>query len=133
MKRTVYFSFETGDFHLVNRFRTKLGDIKVEAKFYDLSLKIPCNPQNNEYIRSCLREKICQSDVVICFITERVIDNPHWVQWEVEEALRQGKKVLAMKLSDEYFAVPGFLEKNNIMLREWSLETLLNWCRSEDC
>lgn len=129
MKKTVYFSFETGDFHLVNRFRLKLGDIKVQAKFYDLSLKIPCNPLNNEYIKSCLKEKISQSDLVICFISERTMDNPFWVQWEVEEALRQGKKIVAMKLKEEPLAVPEFLEKNNIILEEWSLEKLLSWCQ----
>ncbi len=129
MKKTIYLSFETGDVHLVNRFRSKLSEVNVEARFYDLSLKMPCNPQNNEIIKAALKEKISQSDLVICFVSERTADNPYWVRWEVEEALRQGKKIAAVKLQEGPFGVPEFLEKNKIILEEFSPEEMLSRCK----
>src|SRR5690606_3846838 len=57
----------------------------------------PNNANNEEYIKSMLRSRIQWSSCLLVLIGEGT-HNREWVNWEIEEAERQGRRIVGLYL-----------------------------------
>ena len=90
-----------------------------------MSLQVPFNSENAEYIKQGIRARINQSSVTLVMATDDTHQS-EWVNWEIEESLRQEKGVLAMYSGDKPPSnLPDVIQKNNIKVVPWNHETLM--------
>jgi hypothetical protein len=124
-KRSVFISFAGEDLNRVNALRAQAKKEDSELEFVDRSLKEPFDSKNTEYIKRGIRERIRQASVTIVFVGNSTAQS-EWVNWEVEESLRQGKGVIAMYSGDNPPAtLPDAIQKNKIKVVPWNHETLM--------
>ena len=82
--------------------------------FLDFSLKVHFKNENAKYVRSCISMRIKSSQTVLIFIGDTTHDC-EWIIWEIEEGLRLGKDVIAIKLRDDSrLKVPKILKDHRI-------------------
>jgi hypothetical protein len=99
-KRNVFISFAIEDLGEVNLFRAQAQKEDSTLEFNDWSLKEPFDSVNAEYIKRGIRERIKQSSITICYVTENTA-NSRWVDWEIRESYKLGKKVVAIYKGDK--------------------------------
>jgi hypothetical protein len=99
-KRNVFISFASEDLNEVNLLRGQAQNENSTLEFNDWSLKDPFDSNNSEYIRRGIRERIKQSSLTICYVTENSV-NSRWVDWEVRETIKLGKKAVAVYKGDK--------------------------------
>lgn len=124
-KRNVFISFDSGDLDEVNLLRGQAKNDGSELEFNDWSLKEPFNSKKAEYIKRGIRERIRQSSATICYITNKTAKSK-WVNWEVNESIRLGKKVIAVYKGSKPPAVtPKAIKDNRIPLIKWNHKDIL--------
>lgn len=94
-RRNVFTSFASEDLADVNLLRGQAKNENLALEFNDWSLREPFDSDNAEYVRRGIRERIRMSSVTLVFVSEHAADS-RWVNWEIEESVRLGKKVIAM-------------------------------------
>lgn len=94
-RRNVFISFAAEDLALVNFLRGQAKNENSNLDFIDRSLREPYDSENVEYIKRGIRERIRQTSVTVCFITENTAQSK-WVDWEIRESINLGKGVVAM-------------------------------------
>ncbi len=72
-----------------------------EVKFYDTSIGTSINSTNATYIKSVIRERIKNSDIVLCLVGKNT-SSSDWVNWEIETAYQLNKKIVAVKIERDY-------------------------------
>lgn len=72
-----------------------------EVKFHDTSIGTSINSTNATYIKSVIRERIKESNVVLCLVG-RNTGSSDWVNWEIETAYQLNKKIVAVKIDRRY-------------------------------
>lgn len=75
-----------------------------EIKFHDTSIGTSINSINATYIKSVIRERIINSDVVLCLVGKNT-SGSDWVNWEIETAYQLNKKIVAVKI-ERYYDTP---------------------------
>lgn len=58
--------------------------------------ELPPDMMNSEAYREKIRNKIAQASYVICLIGKNT-RHSEWVKWEIDEAIKQKKKIIAAK------------------------------------
>ena len=110
--------------NLVDLFRGQAKNKDSDLDFIDVSLRVPFNSENAEYIKRGIRERIKRSSVTIVLIGETSHES-EWIDWEVRESLRLGKGVIAVKLeSDSGLKIPRALIDNGITPLPWDHEKI---------
>jgi hypothetical protein len=66
---------------------------------YDERLKVAIDSRDADYIKSKLRPKIDRASVLVCLIGEKT-SGSKWVNWEIEYAQNQDKRLVGVKLAD---------------------------------
>lgn len=94
-KRNVFISFATEDMDEVNLLRAHAKNENSDIEFNDHSVKEPYNSDRAAYIKEKIAERIERSSVTVVYLSDST-KHSHWVKWEVEESLRQGKKVVGV-------------------------------------
>lgn len=94
-KRNVFISFVEEDLAEVNLLRGQAKNENSNLEFNDWSLKQPFDSENAEYIRRGIRDRIKQSSVTVCYLTENTVKSK-WVDWEIRESIKLGKGVVCM-------------------------------------
>lgn len=72
-----------------------------DIKFEDTSIGISINSTNANYIKQRIKEKIKNSNKVICIIGENTYDS-EWVNWELRTAYDLNKSIVAIKVDRNY-------------------------------
>jgi hypothetical protein len=125
-KRNVFISFASEDINEVNLLRGQAQNENSMLEFNDWSLKEPFNSSNAEYIKRGIRERIKQSSVTICYVTENT-GKSDWVDWEVKESLKLGKGVIAVHKNDSPPRnLPKIIKEKNIKVMPWNQELITN-------
>jgi hypothetical protein len=120
IKRNIFISFVNEDINDVNLFRGQAKNENSNLEFNDWSLKDPYNSESAEYIKRGIRERIKQSSITICYITNNTADSL-WVDWEVRESVKLGKKVVAMYKGDKPPRnLPKAITENQIKVIPWN-------------
>ncbi|MEQ4487954.1 MAG: TIR domain-containing protein [Dehalococcoides mccartyi] len=98
-KRNVFISFAHEDLGEVNLLRAQAKNENSNLEFNDWSLREPFDSESAEYVRRGIRERIRQSSVTICYITENTAESK-WCDWEIRETIKMNKGVVAVHKGD---------------------------------
>lgn len=124
-KRSVFISFAGEDLKQINALRAQAKIEDSSLEFVDRSLKDPFESKNAEYIQRGIRERIRQASVTLVLVSDSTAQSK-WVNWEIEESIRQGKGVIAMYSGDTPpSTLPSLIRKNKIKVVPWNHETLM--------
>jgi len=119
-KRNVFISFDGGDLNDVNLFRGQAKNEDNDLEFSDWSVREPYNSSQAAYIKQKIRERIRRSSVTVVYVSEKT-SSSEWVNWEIEESLALGKKVVAFHAGNSPPAsLPAAITKNKIKLIRWT-------------
>lgn len=123
-RRNVFLSFATEDLGEVNLLRGQAKKDGSDIAFNDWSVKEPFDSEEAEYIRRGIRERIRQCSVTIVYVSEST-SKSKWVDWEIREALRLGKGVVAMHKGDAPpRSLPHAISEHRIPIVPWNQEQL---------
>jgi len=93
-----------------------------------MSLKVPFNSKDADYIRQGIRARIEQCSVTVVMMT----DDTHksdWVNWEIRESIKLGKGVVAIdKRSNSSAKLPDAISENkkDVKIVAWKHEEIMN-------
>jgi hypothetical protein len=125
MPKKTFISFRGEDEFKVNGLRGLSNFSNVEFEMDDVSLRNAIDSRDDAYIRSVIRPKIKSSEICLCMIGENTHRSRKWVPWEINLALEEGKKVIAMRFKDMPNAItPSVLSSNGILPFSWDLDRL---------
>jgi hypothetical protein len=125
-KKRVFLSFKSEDRMQVCGLRLLAKNPDFDIEFFDESVRIPINSQNSTYIRKKIREKINRSSITICLISSSTHES-NWVNWELEESISKGNKIIAMALKGTPHAIlPRPIKALNLNFYAWNHEILFN-------
>jgi len=130
-KCNIFISFAHEDLDHINLLRGQAKNENSDIEFNDRSLHEPFNSKKAEYIKRGIRERIKQCSVTVVYIS-KITHNSKWVNWEIEESLKQGKGVVAMyqgKIPPAQLPKP--IKDNNISLVPWNQKQLTKAIISE--
>lgn len=97
--RHVFISFGHEDLTDVNLLRGQAKNEKSALEFDDHSVHEPFDSKNAEYIKQKIREKINRASVTLVYLTKNSAQSK-WVNWEIEESIKQGKGVIGVYKGD---------------------------------
>ena len=119
-RRNVFISFAAEDVDEVNLLRAQARNDNSEIEFNDWSLREPFDSDRADYIRRGIRERIRQSSVTVVYVSANTTKST-WVDWEVRESLKLGKKVVAVhKGEDAPSHLPGAVTEHRLPVIPWS-------------
>ena len=109
----------------ISKMNVLLGD-DYSIRNYSVTSDKYNNAKSEDYIKSMLRPLINQASVLICLIGPNTHDSK-WVNWEIEQALKQGKRIIGVytwgaKDSD----IPPALEDSADAMVGWNHDTILD-------
>jgi hypothetical protein len=108
----------------VNLLRGQAKSENASLEFNDWSLRKPFDSEDAEYIRRGIRERIRQSSVTVCYVTENTARSK-WVDWEIRESIKLGKGVIAMYKGDKPPRnLPSAFRELGIRLIPWNHEEI---------
>lgn len=120
MAKNVFLSFAMEDKTLVELFRGQAKNRNNDLEFNDHSVK---EPFENAW-KTNVKAKINRCTVVICLIGSNTWRSDA-VNWEIEESLRQGKKIFGVRLNDNSWVYPTAITNNRINVVGWNLEQIM--------
>jgi hypothetical protein len=96
----------------------------------DVSLRKAVESKDDTYIRSIIRDKIRSCDACVCLLGENTHRSRKWVPWEIDLAVQEGKRLLAMKFKDcPNATTPSVLVQHGIIPHEWDVDWLFRQVR----
>lgn len=123
-RRNVFISFAQEDLAEVNLLRGQAKNEDSNLEFNDWSLRKPFDSEDAEYIKRGIRERIRQSSVTVCYVTENTAKSK-WMDWEIRESIKLGKAVIAMyKGGSPPRNLPTAIKDLGIKLIPWSHEEI---------
>lgn len=122
----IFISFSHEDLAEINLLRGQAKNDNNDLEFDDYSVKEPFDSENSDYIRKKIREKIEHCSVTVVYLTKDSAKSD-WVNWEIQESIKQGKGVIGMYKGDaQPDNVPKEFGDNGCKLVKWSHEELTN-------
>ncbi|MCQ1764708.1 TIR domain-containing protein [Neorhizobium galegae] len=119
-KRNVFISFATEDMNEVNLLRAHAKNENSDIEFNDHSVREPYNSDRAAYIKEKIAERIQRSSVCVVYLSDSTKQS-NWVKWEVEESLRQGKKVVGVHPQGKApVANPTWVREYGLKVVNWS-------------
>lgn len=119
-RHNVFISFSYEDLKEVNLLRGQAKNENSEIEFNDWSLKEPFDSTKADYIKRGIRERIRQSSITIVYLSDSTASS-RWVNWEIQESINMGKKVLAMHKGDSPPRVlPKAIIDNGVSIVPWN-------------
>jgi len=119
-KRNVFISFAYEDVDEVNLLRAHAKNENSPIEFNDWSVSEPINSERAPYIKQKIGERINQSSLTVVYLSAGSAKSP-WVNWEIEESLKRGKRVLGVfKGSTKPKTLPKAFSTNKLSAVPWS-------------
>jgi Thoeris protein ThsB, TIR-like domain len=120
-RRNVFISFVNEDRHMVELLRGQAKNEDSALDFNDWSLQEPFDSERSEYVRQGIRERIRQASVTLVYLSDRTADSK-WVNWEIEESVRLGKKVIGVYQGHLPAKLPAAVWEHGIRVVPWTHE-----------
>lgn len=119
-KKNVFISFSMEDEATVNALRASTKNTKSPIEFNDWSVKEPIDSERAAYIRQKIADRIAHCSATVVFLSDNTARSP-WVAWEIEESIRQGKKVIGVHPKDSKpDRYPPAVKKHQISCVVWA-------------
>lgn len=123
-KRRIFISFDHDDWQGVNGF-IGCRECIDSFDFYNHKLDHRVKSTDANYIGRVIRDEyIKPASVTIVLIGNRTAYSP-WVQWEINESLRQGNGILGIRLKDTWGPIPAGVPENAV--GSWQPEKFASW------
>lgn len=121
----IFISFANEDKDEINLLRGQAKNDNSSLHFDDYSLKKAFNSIDADYIKQGIREKIDRCSVVIVYLSDHAASSK-WVNWEIEEAIKKGKKVIGVYKGDNVpTKIPFAFKTNNCEAIKWEQKALM--------
>lgn len=121
----VFLSFAAENLDEINLLRGQAAADQTELSFDDWSVRVPFDSEDAGYIRSQIRERIRRSSATLVLLTPESASS-QWVRWEIEESLRQGKKVAGIYSGDQPPAqLPQPFRSGQIPIMPWRHDQII--------
>ena len=117
--RNVFISFTNEDKPQVELLRRQAQKEDSALNFNDWSLRAPFDSKRADYIRKGVLERIRQSSVTLVYLSDQTAKS-EWVNWEVEESVKLGKKVVGVYHGVIPRQLPPAIKKHGIRVIAWS-------------
>ena len=119
-KKNIFISFAMEDETTVNALRASTKNPKSPLEFNDWSVKEPINSERAAYIKQKITDRIAHCSATVVFLSDNTAQSP-WVAWEIEESIRQGKKVVGVYPKDSKpDSYPPAVKKYGIKCVAWT-------------
>jgi len=118
-RRNVFISFTNEDKPMVELLRGQAQKEDSTVEFNDWSLRAPFHSERAETIREGIRERIRQASLTLVYVSDHTAESK-WVNWEVEESLKLGKKVVCVYQGERPRQLPSAIKKHRIKVIAWS-------------
>lgn len=124
-------------FHTHAEWINKLKDLleKHELTMKDSSIyekKNPNSAKNEDYIKSFIRPRIKWAGTVVVLIGENT-HKSDYVQWEIEYAAREGKRIVGVYLpGEDNSTLPEALIQYGDALRHWNGDSIIDAITGDD-
>lgn len=79
-----------------------------DIKFDDTSVGVSINSTNASYIKTVIKGKISSSSVFLVLVGKNT-HKSDWCKWEIEKAVELGKKIVVVKIKNEYISPTNLL------------------------
>lgn len=124
--QNVFISHHSQDEEQIEKVRNLLRGKGKEIRNSSIDSSKPNEANNAEYIKSILRPRIQWSSCVLVIIGEGTHDR-EWVNWEIEEAERQGKRIVGLYIrGGAENEIPESLNKYANCVIGWNSEKLID-------
>jgi len=87
-------------------------------------VKEPFDSSNAEYIKSQIREKISRASAALVYLSEKC-PSSKWVDWEIRETIRQGKKVIGMYKGARPPCLPSAFTEMKLKVVPWQHDAIM--------
>ncbi len=127
-RRKVFISFRGEDKILVDYLRGQAKNTNSNLDFIDMSLQVPFDSENAEYIKQGIRARIKQCSVTAVMVTDETHQSP-WVNWEIRESIALGKGVIVIdKRKDSNSQLPAAVleNKKDIKIVPWKHKDIMD-------
>lgn len=119
-RHNVFISFAYEDIDTVNLLRGQAKNENTPIDFNDWSISEPIDSSRAVYIKEKISERIERTSVTVVFLSNNSAHS-RWVQWEIEESIRQGKRVIGVHPNnDPPTNLPEAFKKQNLKYVPWS-------------
>lgn len=119
-RRNIFISFAMEDEREVNLLRAHAKNENSEIEFNDHSVREPYDSDRAAYIKDRISERINRASVCVVYLSESTAQS-QWVTWEVDEAMRRGKTVIAVHPKEgRPAAYPAWVREHNIQVVPWA-------------
>ena len=118
-RRNVFISFTNEDKPLVELLRGQAQKEDSTLNFNDWSLAAPFDSERADFVREGIRERIRQASVTIVYVSDHTATSK-WVNWEVEESVKLGKRVVGVYQGEKPRQLPPAIKKHGIRVIAWS-------------
>jgi hypothetical protein len=123
-RKNVFLARAWEDEDEVNLLRGQAKDPDTNLELNDWSLREALDSEHAEYIKRGIRERIRHSSVTLVYLS------PHsaasgWVDWEIRESLRLGKRVIGVYSGSEQPPLPPAFQEFGLKTIPWRHEDLM--------
>lgn len=119
MARRIFISFQHDDIMQAKGFNLLRWNPNVPVEFVGRHLLSPVKSQNEQYVKSKIREQLKGASVTVVLIGRRTA-NSEWVDYEIRASLEQGMGVVGIRLKDQENAkVPPALLEAGAKVINW--------------
>lgn len=119
-RRNVFISFAMEDEREVNLLRAQAKNENSDLEFNDHSVREPYESDRANYIKDRISERLNRASVCVVYISDSTAQS-RWVSWEVQEAVRLGKKVVAVHPREGRPSTsPAWIREHGIPVVQWS-------------
>lgn len=122
--RNVFLSFHREDLQQVNGFRLMMSNERIALRISDELNSYPVGSEKSSYIRKVLRDRISDTDVVICMIGNGTAWR-EWVDWELNTAVQCHCGICGVKLKGSRGQVPDILRTLRAPVTSWNLPDII--------
>ncbi len=121
MRKKIFLSYSLSDSDLVQQFKLRMNNEMQEFDFIEHNV---VESTENEW-KEQVTEKIKKSDVVLCLFGFSTWESEA-VKWEVENAIKNDKKIVLVKLKPTVFMIPNYILDNKIKVIEEDVALIAN-------
>lgn len=109
MAKRIFISYDyDNDKHYKNLLLAWDANSDFDFSFYDESVDISVNSDDAAAIKRVISARINGADYFLCIIGKKTHES-EWVDWEINKAVALKKKLVAVKIYDEYTSPPAIL------------------------
>jgi Thoeris protein ThsB, TIR-like domain len=123
-KRRVFISFDHDDSEQVNGF-LGLRNILDNFEFYNHKLDRRVDSADGNYVGRVIKDEYIRPASVTIVLIGNTTAQSSWVQWEIQESIRQGKGLLGIRLKGTWGAVPAGIPQNAV--GGWDPDKFPSW------